>query len=205
MPFMTRRSARRQDARAVRRRAVSSPHVRAARVGPRGDAPALLPNVPLTTHLGEPVRFYDLLKDRVVVLSMMYADCDGVCPRITSNLVKAQTILASRGIRGVFFYAITVKPEEDTPEKLRAYAEMHGAAANWRFLTGAPDVVEGLRRTLGYADINPEVDKDKTRHSGMIRIGNEPASIWSACQGSAKPEWIAEEISFVVPAPPNVR
>jgi protein SCO1/2 len=48
-------------------------------------------------------------------------------------------------------------------------------------------------------DSDPEVDKDKSRHSGMVRYGNEPLSLWGACQGSAKPEWIAEEISFVIP------
>src|SRR5262249_31882315 len=49
------------------------------------------PDVVLTTHEGKRVRFYDdLLKDKIVVLNMMYADCTGICPLITANLVKAQ-------------------------------------------------------------------------------------------------------------------
>lgn len=176
----------------------------------QGFAPALsgreiirrrsFPNVLLTTHTGQHVRFYDdLLKDKAVVLNMMYADCNGVCPVITSNLVKARTLLERRGARDIAFYSITIKPEEDTPEKLRAYAGMHGVRGNWLFLTGDPADVETLRRTLGYVDINPEVDKDKARHSGIVRYGNEPLSIWGACQGSANPEWIAEQISFMLP------
>src|SRR4029450_1447382 len=52
------------------------------------------PNVVLTTHEGKRVRFYDdLLKDQIVVLNLMYATCQGVCPRITANLVKAQKLL----------------------------------------------------------------------------------------------------------------
>jgi protein SCO1/2 len=56
-----------------------------------------------------------------------------------------------------------------------------------------------LRRKLGFADPNPEKDKDKSRHSGTIRYGNEPMSIWGMCQGSAEPEWVAQEIGFAVP------
>jgi protein SCO1/2 len=158
------------------------------------------PNVVLTTHEGKSVRFYDdLLKDKIVVINLMYATCTGVCPTITSHLVTAKKLLGDRVGRDVFFYSITIKPEEDTSQKLKEYAEMHNAGPGWLFLTGKPEDIELLRRKLGYVDSDPEVDKDKSRHSGMVRYGNEPLSLWGACQGSAKPEWIAEEISFVIP------
>jgi len=158
------------------------------------------PNVLLTTHEGKRVRFYDdLLKDKIVVLNLMYADCQGVCPRITANLARALKLLAERTDHPVHVYSITVKPEEDTPAKLKEYAEMHQVGPGWTFLTGAPADVELLRRKLGYVDPDPEVDKDKSRHSGMVRFGNEPLAHWAACQGQANPEWIAREISFVIP------
>jgi protein SCO1 len=159
------------------------------------------PNVPLVTHEGRRVHFYDdLLKDRIVVLNVMYANCESICPRITSNLLAAQKLVRARVTRDVFFYSLTIKPQEDTPEKLRAYAEMHHVGSNWLFLTGKPDDLELLRLRLGYADPNPEKDRrDKALHSGMVRYGNEPLSQWSSIQGSADPEWIAEEICYVVP------
>ena len=83
---------------------------------------------------------------------------------------------------------------------LEAYARMHHVAdPQWLFLTGKPDDVDLLRHKLGFADPNPEVDKDKARHSGMLRYGNEPMAIWGTCQGSAEPEWIAQEIGFAIP------
>src|SRR6185436_1625707 len=158
------------------------------------------PNVVLTTHEGKRVRFYDdLLKDKIVVLSLMYASCEGVCPVITANLMKARKLLPEAARTQVHFYSITLKPEADTPEKLREYAEMHGTGPGWLFLTGSPEDVELLRQKLGYVDIDPEVDKDKTRHSGMVRFGNEPLAQWGACQGEARPEWMAKEIGFVIP------
>ena len=162
------------------------------------------PDVVLTTHEGGKVRFYeDLLKDKVVVLNLMYANCQGVCPRITANLVKARKLLPEASQRQIHFYSITVKPEEDTPEKLKEYARVHGTGAGWLFLTGSPGDIELLRQKLGYVDLDPEVDKDRSRHSGMVRFGNEALSQWAACQGQARPEWIAKEISFVVPRVPG--
>jgi protein SCO1 len=159
------------------------------------------PNVPLITHEGKRVHFYDdLLKDRIVVLNVMYADCQSICPRITSHLLAAQSLVRQRVRQEIFFYSLTIKPLEDTPEKLKAYAEMHHVERNWLFLTGRPDNLELLRLRLGYADPNPQKDrKDKALHSGMVRYGNEPLSQWSSIQGSADPEWIAEEICYVVP------
>jgi protein SCO1/2 len=156
------------------------------------------PDVPLISHEGKRVRFYsDLLKDRIVVLNLMYADCTASCPLVTMNLLRAQKVLNRDD---VFFYSLTIKPLQDTPQKLREYAEMHGVKKNWLFLTGKPADLELLRHKLGYVDPNPEKDrKDKALHSGMCRYGNEPLSQWSSVQGSADPEWIAEEISFVLP------
>jgi protein SCO1/2 len=159
------------------------------------------PNVPLVTHLGKRVHFYDdLIKGRVVVLNLMYADCTTSCPMITSNLLRAQKIIRQRVKQDVWFYSLTIKPAEDTPGKLKEYAAMHHVGDNWLFLTGQPRDLETLRLRLGYADANPEKDrKDKALHSGMLRYGNEPLSQWSSIQGSADPEWIAEEITFVIP------
>ena len=88
------------------------------------------------------------------------------------------------------------------PEKLKEYARLHGTGPGWLFLTGSPDDIELLRHKLGYVDLDPEVDKDRSRHSGMVRFGNEALSQWAACQGQARPEWIAKELSFVVPRVP---
>ena len=159
-----------------------------------------LPNVPLVTHDGKRVQFSDdVIKDRIVAINLMYAECEGVCPTITMNLVKAHAILRERTTTPVRFCSLTVKPESDTPEKLKAYAEMHHADGDWLFLTGDADDVELLRRRLGFVDLNPKVDKDKAGHSGVVRYGNEPLALWGACPGNTSPEWLATEIGFVIP------
>lgn len=159
------------------------------------------PNIELATSEGRKVRFYDdLLKDKIVVINLVYADCDGICPATTANLKRVRALLHEQVSKEIFIYSLTLKPEQDSPAALKAYAEMHGVNdPHWLFLTGKPDEVDLLRHKIGFADPDPKVDRDKSRHSGMLRYGNEPACVWGTCQGSAEPEWIAQEIGFAIP------
>ena len=156
------------------------------------------PNLLLTTHEGQKVRFYDdLLKDKIVVINFMYVKCERVCPGITANLVKLQKLLGSRLGRDIFMYSFTLKPEQDSPEVLRKYAEAYHAKEGWTFLTGTPEDMELLRRKLGFTDPDPRRDADKSNHIGNIRYGNEPLQLWGSCPGLSKASWIAESISWV--------
>jgi protein SCO1/2 len=157
------------------------------------------PDVILTTHEGKQVRFYeDLIKDKSVVINMMYADCEGVCPGITMNLVKVQKLLGDRVGRDIFFYSLTLKPQQDDPKALKQYVETHRVGPGWLFLTGKPADIELLRRKLGFTNPDPKLDADTSQHIGNIRFGNEPRTHWAACPGLAKPTWIVEELSWVM-------
>ncbi len=157
-----------------------------------------LPNVVLTTHEGKKVRFYDdLMKDKIVVINMMYATCEGVCPRITSNLQQVQKFLGDRVGRDIFFYSITLKPEKDTPAVLKEHVAMHKIKPGWLFLTGAPADVELLRRKLGFTDPDPARDRDTSNHIGNVRYGNEALMLWAAAPGLSKAAAIAESVLWV--------
>ena len=156
------------------------------------------PNIVLTTHEGKKVRFYDdLIKDKIVTINMMYADCEGVCPGITANLAKVQKALGKRVGRDIFMYSITLKPRQDTPKALKEYAKMHGAGPGWSFLTGDPGDIELVRRKLGFTNPDPKLDADKSQHIGMVRYGNEALQQWAACPGMANASWIVESVLFV--------
>jgi protein SCO1/2 len=157
------------------------------------------PNVLLTTQEGRQVRFYDdLLKDKIVLLNFMYTLCsDGTCPIVTHNLVQVQRLLGKRMGRDVFFISLSLKPEQDTPIVLKAYAKAHGVGPGWAFVTGKPEDMELLRRRLGFTDPNPERDADANNHTGMIRYGNEPRHIWAGAPGEADPAFIAQMIGWV--------
>ena len=156
------------------------------------------PNVLLTAHTGKQVRFYDdLIKDKIVVINFMYVKCDRVCPGITTNLARLQNLLGARLGRDIFMYSFTLKPEEDSPEVLRRYASAYRVKKGWTFLTGTPDDMELLRRSLGFTDPDPRLDADKSNHIGNIRYGNEALQLWGSCPGLSRASWMAESISWV--------
>jgi protein SCO1/2 len=157
------------------------------------------PNVVLRTQDDKPVRFYDdLVKDKAVTINFFFAKCEEICPLVTANLAKVQRLLGDRVGRDLFMNSISLKPEDDTPAKLKAYAEMHGARPGWTFLTGAPADVELLRRSLGFINPSAKVDKDLNQHIGNVRYGNEPLMLWAACPGQARAEWIVESVSWIL-------
>jgi len=158
-----------------------------------------LPNIPLITHEGKQVLFYDdLVKNKVVSLNFFFAKCDEICPLVMANLAKVQNLLGSQVGRELFMYSFTLKPEEDTVEVIKHHHEMYGAKPGWTFLTAKPDDMEKLRRAIGFTYPDPAIDKDKTQHIGNIRYGNEPLMLWSACPGMAHAKWIAETLEWMV-------
>ena len=157
--------------------------------------PGGIPNVALKTHTGKTVRFYDdLVRGKLVVINMMYAGCTNTCPPTTHNLVRVQQMLGERVGRDIFMYSITLKPEQDSPVDLAAYAKSHAVQPGWLFLTGVPGDIEELRFALGFVDPDPAVDRQDGRHVGMVRIGNEPYRRWGMAPALADPRQIVSMI-----------
>ena len=163
--------------------------------GPRA---AYFPNFVLRTHEDKRVHFYDdLIKGKIVVINMMYAQCEGICPAMTANLVRVQRALGDRVGRDIRMYSLTLQPELDTPGALKSYAEMHGVGPGWLFLTGKRREMEILRRKLGFFDPDPAVDRDKSQHAGFVRFGNEALDRWAACPALSNPEQIVRSILWM--------
>ena len=160
-----------------------------------------IPDVSLLTHEGKPVRFYtDLVRGRIVFINMMYAQCTNRCPPMTQNLKQLHALLGDRPGRDVFLYSISLQPEFDRPQDLRAYMRQQGAdLPGWTFLTGARAEVEKLRWALGFYDRDPAVDSDITQHTGLVRIGNAALDRWSMSPAMLRPERLLERLRGVDP------
>lgn len=158
-----------------------------------------LPNVPLVTHTGETVRFYDdLIRDRTVLFNFFVVACpDGTCPSATANLRAAQDLLGDRMGRDVFFYSISLRPAEETPAVLREYASLFNPKPGWLFLSGAPQDIDFLRRSQGFVDNDPERDKDVTLHTAMARYGNDRLERWGALSVRSSAKSIASTFKWL--------
>jgi protein SCO1 len=156
------------------------------------------PNTLLTTHEGQSVRFYDdLVRGKVVAINMMYTECKGICPGMTANLRRVQELFGDRLGRDVFMYSISLQPKRDTAERLKEYVDRHRITSGWQFLTGATNDIEYLRYRLGFYDRDPVVDRDKSSHTGVVRIGNDKYDRWTMSPALAEPEQILATINHV--------
>jgi protein SCO1/2 len=156
------------------------------------------PNVGLISHTGQALRFYDdLLKDKTVLLNVMYTHCTDTCPTATATLAGVQQILGSRVGRDIFMYSLTIDPGHDTPPVLAEYARRFGVQPGWSFLTGRKHDLEAVRKALGFV-ADPARDGGST-HVGMVKFGIEPLERWAGCPIFSRPETIARAVLRLEP------
>jgi len=157
-------------------------------------------NAVLRTQDNKEVRFYDdLIKGKQAVINLMYAECHGACPLVTTVLKRTYRDLKDRMGKDLFFYSISVKPQDDTPAALKHYAEMRNAdLPGWYFLTGDSYDIETIRYRLfnmGHVGI----DLDFAMHSGTFRIVNDATNYWGHAQAFASQANILQRIAWADP------
>lgn len=103
-----------------------------------------------------------------------------------------QDLLGDRFGRDIFFIAVTLTPDIDTPDVLKEYAEQYGAKPGWSFVTGDKDEIEMLQRKLGVYDPDPVIDADLYSHAGLLTFGNERMGRWAALPSLMPPKQIVD-------------
>jgi protein SCO1 len=156
----------------------------------------LMPNVPLLDHQGRAVRFYDdIMKDRKVVMNVMYTVCSNICPPATRNLMEARERLGPLA-RELHFVSLSLTPLSDPPEALRTFMRQFGIDSGWTFLTGLPQNVEPVLRAQGF--VGAEEDDDLLSHAGMARLSDERQLRWTHLNALLEPRSIARMIRFAL-------
>ncbi len=148
------------------------------------------PNIPLVSHLGENVRFFDLIKDKVVAVNFIYTKCADSCPMETARMRDVAKVLGDRLGRDVFFISISIDPENDTPARLKEYAELWHTGPGWAFYTGKDEDVTLLRKKFGLYN----ADRTKKDHSLSMVIGNQATGRWMKRAPGENPYILANEL-----------
>jgi protein SCO1/2 len=93
---------------------------------------------------GKPRRLADF-KGKVTVVFFGYTQCPDVCPTTLVELAQVKKALGADGerVQGVF---VTVDPERDTPELLKAYVANFGA--DFVALRGTPDETKAAAKNF---------------------------------------------------------
>jgi protein SCO1/2 len=104
---------------------------------------ASLPPFTLVDESGKPFGREEML-GRVWVADFVFTSCADACPRLQNKMRRIQERLLPNEQGGnIALLSVSVDPERDTPEKLRAYAQAYGARPGmWRYLTGPQAEIE---------------------------------------------------------------
>lgn len=152
-------------------------------------------DLPVVTQDGEELRFFsDLLKGRIVVVTLFYTECKGMCPITNQKLAEVQDLLGDAMGRDYFFVSVTLDPKTDTPEVMKKYAENFGAKEGWYFVTGREDHIKTITRRLGQTDDNIAT------HNPYFMMGNVPRAHWSRLAPNLPAEGIVGRLSLIAGA-----
>jgi protein SCO1/2 len=102
-------------------------------------------------------RTKDDFRGQTWVAAFMFTTCSDICPMMAKHIAGLQK--SFHKAEHVKFVTITVNPENDSPEVLKAYAERFGAETKqWIFLTGSRETITNLAvRSFKLGDINEPV------------------------------------------------
>ncbi|WP_111706695.1 SCO family protein [Lutibacter citreus] len=122
------------------------------------------------TEEGKTIQLEDL-KGKTLVMVMIYTTCKAACPRLVADMRNIEKEIP-RGLLGnINFVLVSIDPETDTPEKLKAFAiENYMDDEQWTFLQGSVSGVREFANVLAvkYKQISP-LDFS---HSNIISVFN---------------------------------
>jgi len=119
---------------------------------------------------GEVIQLKDL-KGKTLVMVMIYTSCKAACPRLVADMRNIESQIPDEKIKNMQFIMVSIDPETDTPEKLKAFAkENFMDDAHWTFLQGNESGVREFANVLSvkYKEISP-IDFS---HSNIISVFN---------------------------------
>jgi protein SCO1 len=169
----------------------------ALRDNPRGAAGTMLASaiggsVRLTDQNGKTVTDADL-KGKWSLVYFGYTHCPDACPTALNDISIALEDLGTKrdAVRPVF---ITVDPERDTPEALKAYVTSFDAPI--LALTGTPEqVAQAAKGYRVYYAKHPEAGGDYSMdHSSVIYVMDAQGRFTASFTHESTPEQIAERL-----------
>lgn len=128
------------------------------------------------------------LLGKVYVVEFFFTTCPSICPLMQESLVKVQDKYF--GNPNVAFASITINPEHDTPDILKAYAQNNEVVnANWHFLTGDLDYIYDIANKGFnlYAAEAPKVEGG-FEHSGFFALVDKEGNISSRVDKNGNPK-----------------
>jgi protein SCO1 len=148
-----------------------------------------VPDIKVYDQNNKRLKFYsDLVKGKTVAINFIFTTSTTIDPPLTATLRRVQQALGERVERDIQLISVTVDPLNDTPEKMKDYADKFQARPGWSFVTGDKKDIDTLLKALG------AFVESKDDHTPMILIGNDSAGYWTRAYGLSAPSVLASLI-----------
>ena len=103
-----------------------------------------------TTDRGDHLKLEDL-RGGTRVLAMMFTSCPRLCPTLVRDLKAMDASIPEKTRAATRYVLVTIDPEHDTPEALRAFrARMQLDPRRWLLLRGSARDTQQLAAVLGF-------------------------------------------------------
>jgi protein SCO1 len=151
----------------------------------------------LRNYTGREVALSEL-RDNVLVLTFLDAQCKESCPLIAATAPRALARLDAEDRGRVAFVAISTDPREDTPAAVRSFLRRYGAEGTLEYLIGPEGSVR--RAWQDYGVLASEVTGSDTMHPAPVRI-YAPGGEWVSSLGAGadlSPRNLAHDIEVAL-------
>ncbi len=92
---------------------------------------------------------FDDLSGSITVAAMIFTSCQSACPQIMGDIKNIESKLNADMQKDVRFLLITMDPEHDTPERLKAFMNEHQLNYKWSLVCSNDDATMELANVLG--------------------------------------------------------
>ncbi len=160
------------------------------------DPPAPMPDFALSS--GPDVVRKSQFEGRIVVVAFGYTYCPDVCPTTMSRLAQAVALLGDDAER-VQVLLVSVDPERDTPERVRAYAERFNPA--FVGLSGRPDQIAEVTAAFGIHHERGEETEERgylVDHTATVTALDAEGNTRLLWSFDVAPEQIAHDLRYLI-------
>ena len=110
-----------------------------------------VPDIEVVNQDGRHVRFNSQVVDgRIAIVTGFFTNCSSMCPFTQEKLAQVAKLLGPRMGKEVVIVSVSVDAENDTPARMKDWAEKFHIGPGWTLLSGNRAEVDTLLKSLGY-------------------------------------------------------
>jgi protein SCO1 len=155
-----------------------------------------VPDIEVVNQDGRQVRFNSqVVEGRIAIVTGFFTTCSAMCPITQEKLSQVAKLLGPRMGKDVVIVSVSVDAENDTPARMKDWAEKFHIGPGWTLLSGNRAEVDTLLKSLGlFVEL-------RQRHQSALMVGNAAMgwvriSSWTPSEKLAK---LAESMSSAKP------